>query len=169
MYAIAEDRDSCIKALTDLQAFIDEEGPFDAVMAFSQGAGLAASLIIHRIRQEQAQQRTSSSSPPLFRCAIFFCGGVPEDPTAAIEGKERRLLSFEEDGELIDIPTAHIWGRHDKLYPTFGPVLSKLCKASEREDFVHEGGHEIPGPRDPAAVAKTVQVIKRTLTRASLL
>jgi predicted esterase len=166
MYADDKSRESCVRALEDLENFLQEEGPFDGVMAFSQGAGLAASLMIHRSQQAHKFPEGSSSLP--FRFAIFFCGGVPEDPAPVSSGEgTRRLLSYDEDGEIIDIPTAHIWGKNDDLYPTFGPVLSKLCAQNEREDFVHDGGHEIPGPKDPKAVARTVQIIKRTLARAA--
>jgi hypothetical protein len=79
-----------------------------------------------------------------------------------------RLLNFESDGELIEIPTAHIWGASDTLYPTFGPVLSKLCRQELRSVFVHNGGHEIPGARDPEAVLKAAQVIKAAIERANL-
>lgn len=77
-------------------------------------------------------------------------------------------MDFEQDGDLIEIPTAHIWGATDRLYPTFGPVLSNLCKrgGGRREIFIHRGGHEIPGPQSPDAVAKVVDVVNKTMDRA---
>ena len=130
-------------------------------MAFSQGAGLAASLLVRKMQQDPVRQRLY----PLFRCGVFFSGGVPEDP-AGISRKERRLLSYKHDGEVIDIPTAHIWGENDQLYPSFGPVLSQLCKKDLRADFVHQGGHEVPGSKSSDAVANTIRAIKRTIERA---
>ncbi|KAI4116237.1 MAG: hypothetical protein LQ338_007747 [Usnochroma carphineum] len=180
-YADGSDPTSCLRALLDLESYMDDEGPFDGVMAFSQGAGLAASLLIHRMQKDPQQARLS----PAFRCAVFFSGGVPEDPegleaaACAIDAENgdvtigeksmtmrRRLMDVEHDGEVIEIPTAHIWGRNDSLYPTFGPVLSRLCKGSEREVFVHEGGHEILGAKDPTALEKAVRIINRTIARA---
>ncbi|KAI4189454.1 MAG: hypothetical protein LQ348_003787 [Seirophora lacunosa] len=177
-YAHGSDPASCLRALLDLESYVDEEGPFDGVMAFSQGAGLAASLLISRMQKEPWRAR---SSPP-FRCAVFFSGGVPEDPSdveaaarMAAEQREmtfgeakvapRRLMSVEQDGEIIEIPTAHIWGRADHLYPTFGPVLSQMCKSSQREILVHDGGHEIVGAKDQIALQKAVRVINRTIAR----
>ena len=51
---------------------IEEEGPFDGLVGFSQGAALAASFII----------KESNSAEPThpFKCAIFFCASVPFDP-----------------------------------------------------------------------------------------
>ena len=183
-YADDSDPKSCLRALLDLDAYIKEEGPFDAVMAFSQGAGLAASLLVYRMQQDPQQARLS----PVFRCAVFFSGGIPEDPkgveaaaaagTRTAEGEEntttnagatpRRLMSFEEDGEIIAIPTAHIWGRNDTVYPTFGPVLSRMCKSSQREVLIHEGAHEILGAKDQSALQKLVTIINRTIARAEM-
>ena len=153
---------SCIKALNDLEAYVRQEGPFDAVMAFSQGAGLAASLIISKIQQAPIQQRLY----PLFKCAVIFCGAVPEDPGALRRGEVRRSMDFEHDGEIIEVPTAHIWGAHDELYPDFGPVLSRLCRKDIRTDFVHQGGHEVPSSKSPDTVSSVVRVIERTIERA---
>lgn len=161
-YADGTSRESCLKALLAFEDYVAEEGPFDAVMGFSQGGGLAASFLIHRMQQNAEHEREF----PTFRCAIFFSGGEPEDPSGVITGSDRRFMNYDADGEVIEIPTAHIWGKNDELYPTYGPVLSKICKASDREDFVHDGGHIIPGPRDPAAVAGSIRAIKRTLGRA---
>lgn len=153
--------ESCLKGLRDLEQLVDEEGPFDGVMSFSLGATLAASLMVHKLLKDPRKERLQ----PTFRCAIFFCGGIPE-VISPDDHAERRALSFEVDGEVIDVPTAHIWGANDHLYPTFGVVLSQLCKEDKRSVFVHEGGHEIPGPKDPDALQKAIRVIKRTIERA---
>ncbi|MCJ1396152.1 hypothetical protein MMC18_009041 [Xylographa bjoerkii] len=51
-------------------SIIEEKGPFDAVMGFSQGAAVAASIILHH-QLEHPLQRS------LFRVAIFFCSPLP--------------------------------------------------------------------------------------------
>ena len=158
-YALGSSAESCRNALSDLDNFLAEEGSFDGVMAFSQGAAIAASHIIHR-------QRTKPILPS-FRFAIFFSGGIPEDLDQLLSGGPRRLLNVEEDGDLIKIPTLHVWGRNDQVYPEFGPVLSQLCKCSEREVFIHEGGHEVPGSKDRVLIAAIVKLAKRTIARAS--
>lgn len=130
-------------------------------MAFSQGAGLAATLLAKKLRGNASQDKIK----PIFRFAVFFCGGVPEDPSGA-NGTGRRLMSFEEDGEVIRIPTTHIWGAHDGVYPTFGPVLSKLCESDRRVTFVHQGGHDIPGAKDHDGVLGAIRTIKRVIQMA---
>ena len=147
-------------ALDDLSAYIATDGPFDGVMAFSQGAGLAASLMLRDL-----QQTPQTHEAPLFKCAIFFSGGVPADPVALSRG-EMRLLDAATDGSPLRLPTAHIWGRNDAEYPTFGPVLSGLCSPNEREVVVHDGEHEVPGSRDRDAVNASVRAVRRTVERA---
>lgn len=77
-------------------------------------------------------------------------------------------MSPERYGQCIGIPTAHIWGSNDALYPTFGPVLSELCTRENQEVYIHDGGHEIPGPKDLEAVKAVVAAIRRTIERATL-
>lgn len=52
---------------------IDEDGPFDGIMGFSQGASLAASILLQR-------QLDHPSKPPQFHFAIFICGLLPFSP-----------------------------------------------------------------------------------------
>ncbi|KAL9594714.1 MAG: hypothetical protein Q9219_006878 [cf. Caloplaca sp. 3 TL-2023] len=51
--------------------FIEDEGPFDGVIGFSQGAALASSLILRRARDRTAE--------PLFQVAVFICASLPFD------------------------------------------------------------------------------------------
>lgn len=146
-------------ALDHLETLIREAGPFDALLAFSEGAGLAASLLIKMSRLDTV----IDAEPRLIKCAIFFSGGVPRDPETG------KLMDGDLDQEIIDVPTAHIWGRADEIYPTFGPVLSKLCKIASREIYVHDGGHTIPGAGDMYAVKSCVNAIRRTVELATIL
>ena len=161
-YADETSSESWRKALLDLEKYIAEDGPFDGVMAFSQAAVLAVSLLLQRAEQDPFKARLY----PVFRCAVFFCGGVPEDLRWLRGEGPRRLMRWEEDGEIIEIPTVHIWGKNDEVNPDCGTVLSKMCRAREREEFVHEGGHNVPGPRDATVVERVAMLIKRTIERA---
>jgi Na+-exporting ATPase len=77
---------------TWLSSILTERGPYDLVLTFSQGAALAASmLLLHEVNQAQltALDRVSSNgssdsdnleamaATPPFKSAIFICGGVP--------------------------------------------------------------------------------------------
>lgn len=150
--------ESCRKALNDLDAYIATEGPFDAVLAFSQGAALAATLIVRKFNEDPRRQHVD----PVFKCAVFLSGGVPCDPAALLHD-EVRILDVGSDGEVIPVPTAHIWGLNDLPWP---PKLSELCVTQGRTVFIHDGGHEVPGSRSKEAVTGTVHAIRRTIDKA---
>jgi pimeloyl-ACP methyl ester carboxylesterase len=62
-------------ALATLKEIIKEDGPFDGVIGFSQGAALAASLLLCH------QSDTPQKSPP-FKVAVFIAGGLPLSPSS---------------------------------------------------------------------------------------
>lgn len=123
---------SILTALDDLEDWITDNGPFDGCLGFSQGAALAAMLII---RQQNRQN-------PTFRFAIFICAAVPHDE-AALQLGEKRLLHSAIDGQVIGIPTAHIVGIRDPNLLS-ALELSQLCQKRGKAIFDHGGGHEIP-------------------------
>ncbi|KAK3060500.1 hypothetical protein LTS18_008407 [Coniosporium uncinatum] len=49
---------------------IEEKGPFDFVMGFSQGGAVAGSVIVH-------YALANPTAPPLFQGAIFLCSTIP--------------------------------------------------------------------------------------------
>lgn len=102
-------------------------------MGFSQGATIAASFIA----QEASLDPTSSS----FKGAIFFAAGAAFTKGEVEPGF--RKLDPQLDGEVIQIPTAHVIGQKDSQ---FGDAveLKSLCAKHWRWDLIHEGGHEIP-------------------------
>ncbi|KAF9887701.1 hypothetical protein FE257_009654 [Aspergillus nanangensis] len=62
---------SAEKALTWLHNYLAQNGPYDAILTFSQGCAVgAAALLVH-------QQSLQPQQPPLFKAAIFICGGIP--------------------------------------------------------------------------------------------
>ena len=95
---------SYCKALTDLETHIAEDSSFDRVMAFSQGAGLAASLLSHQTQMDAHKAHLY----PAFSCPIFFSGGVPKDPRAKPGEGSTRPMWWEDDGEVVEIPTVHV-------------------------------------------------------------
>jgi len=54
-----------------LEEFIEDEGPFDGVIGFSNGAAVAATYLL------QDAKRPSPQHP--FKCAVFFCASLPFD------------------------------------------------------------------------------------------
>jgi hypothetical protein len=152
--------ESCLKALNDLEKFVDMEGPFDGVIAFSQGASVAATLMLRKMQQNPARE----SIDPVFKCAIFLGAALPCDPAALEEGCIRAML-YESDGAPIRVPTTHIWGEHDPSpYPS---QLAKLCVEEQRNVYVHGAGHEVPGSQsEEATLRDCVRFIRRSISKA---
>jgi hypothetical protein len=145
-------------ALDHLEAFIAREGPYDAVLAYSHGAQLVASML--------ARLRARDPAAQPFRCAIFISGGIPYEPEFPHGAAQLRHLDPQERGVLLHLPTANIWGRNDLLYPNTSKVLSALCRPDWKTEFVHEGGHDVPGPKAKEDLLGCVKAIRRTVDRA---
>lgn len=130
-----------------LEEIIAEEGPFDGVIGFSQGAAFAARLLLR-------QQERDPLGPPLFKMAIFFCCSS--------------LFYFETDQDYkqkmtkikdveIQVPTVHIVGTTDHHRP-FGLDLIDLCNGKVRKTINVVMGHEIP--REKVAIEATREAIE---------
>ncbi|KAI9690814.1 MAG: hypothetical protein M1822_008433 [Bathelium mastoideum] len=162
------DSTSFRKALDDLGKYLDTDGPFDGVIAFSQGCSLAAAFIIEEQRRQVQAGNGDPASASSFKCAVFFAGRPPYVDA----GPEHRSLGGKKDAASsgsftmrIAIPTAHIWGANDEFEPGNALALYDLCGPQTRCVVVHEGGHEVPGPRDRDAVTESVHAIKRMLAK----
>ncbi|KAL2820817.1 serine hydrolase FSH [Aspergillus cavernicola] len=95
---------SNVKAAHDLVLeVIEDEGPFDGVIGFSQGASLALSILYHH-------EITRPHQPPLFRFGVFFCAVLSISPdvqfnTEVISRYTRYYKSVEEEEEKDDDST----------------------------------------------------------------
>ncbi|KAI0147453.1 serine hydrolase-domain-containing protein [Xylariaceae sp. FL1272] len=149
--------ESCAAALSDLEMYLALEGPFDGVLAFSQGAMLAATYLAWKETQDQNLGVTDRP----FKFAVFFSAWDVYDGKLLHQGQARRMAE-KTDGHVINIPTAHIWGRNDST--SGNPIgVSQLCVATSRQVFVHEGAHEVPGSRMSSSVKASVRMIRRVI------
>lgn len=130
------------------------------MIAFSQGAALVSAYLLQISRQNKY-------APKPFRCAIFLSGARPFDPQALVEGRVE-YIKPDEAGPLLALPTTHIWGRKDIKFREHSEVLSLLCDETQREQFIHDKGHEIPGSRDHDDLQGCAKAIRRTIEKASI-
>jgi len=142
-----------LTALDELTTFINHEGPYDGIIAFSLGAALASTWMIDRIQR---------NIPIPFKCAVFFSAAMPVSVDSLRNGQAVDLDPAAA-GEVIGIPTAHLWGTNDWL-ATSASKLSEMCWGPQRSVFVHNGGHEVPASGDD--LIKAVNTIRRCIVWA---
>lgn len=156
----------------NMKDFVEANGPFDAVMGFSEGGIIAAMLLIEDSRQSFAA----------FKCGIFFSAAPPLDPDV-VRGGILRCVDPDRDGILIQVPTAHIGGSNESLerLSQLSPLaphwsktpallrdaLVRLCDHHHRQVFLHSRGHDIPGANSPQELSGVLRVIERTIDSAS--
>lgn len=75
--------------------------PFDGILGYSEGATIAASLIL-----EEKRRLLEEGIPRNIKCGIFFAGWPPMKDTGG-------PYLFDTDGEVIDIPTVNVIGCQD--------------------------------------------------------
>ncbi|KAH8645578.1 DUF341 domain protein [Tricladium varicosporioides] len=156
---VATGTDGILLAISQLSNYIIEEGPFDGVIAFSQGAALVSTYLM------QFGDKNPGIAMP-FRCAIFLSGSRPYHAKALLERKVEHI-ELENGGAFLNLPTTHIWGRQDTL-KSQSEALWNLSDEKQRDGYIHSGGHEIPGARAQEDLQRCIKAIRRTIDRASL-
>lgn len=88
---------SAQNAMDYLYQIMEKEGPFDGIVGYSEGATVAATLLLHEQRRFEREGRL-----PMFKCALFFAGWPPMTPE--FDG----IVLADETDLTITIPTCHI-------------------------------------------------------------
>jgi len=98
-------------ALDYLYRIMEKEGPFDGIIGYSEGATVAATLILHEQRRFE-----TLGIEPMFKCALFFGGWPPLSPDF-----DSMVLADESD-LMITIPTCHVSKCKKKITISFVTV-----------------------------------------------
>ncbi|KAG9247052.1 serine hydrolase FSH [Calycina marina] len=141
--------DSVKVCFDTLYKTIEEEGPFDGILGYSEGATVASSLVLDEKRRFEEEGR-----PRSFKCAIFFAGWPP------MRHNGRDLILADVDGEVIDIPTCHVIGAQDP-YLQGSMALFNVCDAETAHLFDHGKGHTLP--RDPRTLKELGDVVREMM------
>ena len=110
-------------------AYFAQQGPFDGVFGFSQGAALTALLV--GLRAFAAVP--TADRPLLFNRAMLISGFVSNDPKHAELYESKR--SFE-------LPSLHLIGRSDRIVPR-AASLALAARFAAPTVVEHDGGHVI--------------------------
>lgn len=158
-YFDPEHAPSYLTAFSMLDTFLAAEGPFDGVLAFSQGAGLATMYMARK-----KLERPDAEAP--FRCAILCSPTAVGDPFHWFATGEMRRLEQLPRAVRIDTPTAMIWGSRDD-YATHIPSLCNLFLGKVFWHYVFDGGHELPSLSVEESIGGSVKIARRAVTQAT--
>ncbi|TVY30664.1 Esterase [Lachnellula hyalina] len=137
---------SAYQAVDDLAAYACSNGPYDAVLGFSLGATLAATLLLRDADQELCKPDQCRPGGPTFRCAFFFCGTLPCD-WHQLELGEMKFLDAGDIKQPIQIQTLHVWSPADVAYPGQSAQVADMCDNRKKKVVTHGEGHAIPSQR----------------------
>lgn len=85
------------RAIKFLIKIMDEEGPFEGIIGYSEGATVAGTLLL---AEQELFERTGRQ--PMIKCGIFFAGWPPLDV------KTFAMVLSDESDTMINIHTCHI-------------------------------------------------------------
>ena len=138
---------------------IREEGPFDGVMGFSQGAaaaGMVASLLEGRVRREGFERAEREGG-------IEYPRSFLEEGEGQVEGFVQGPLKFAVSYSgfcapgkryrgfyepAIRTPVLHVLGQVDVVVEEArARLLVNVCEGGERRVVVHPGGHFVPSQK----------------------
>lgn len=110
-----------------VKRYIVENGPFDVLLGFSQGAAAAAQLAL------RAENEFYLPSTLMWRCVVCFSGFIPRDTQMTTEWNTHALKA----------PSIHVFGSNDDVVLPAGSVaLRDRCVNSELLEF--DGNHTVP-------------------------
>ncbi|KAG8462304.1 hypothetical protein KFE25_012124 [Diacronema lutheri] len=115
------------ESLCLLERIVEAQGPFDGILAFSQGAAAGAILLA------ALNAKGARSALPAF--AILVSGFLPRD---------EQVGTLLRNGPHVPVPTLHVCGDADALVPPGATEALSACFAAPLI-FRHNGGHAVPG------------------------
>ncbi|KAK3321901.1 serine hydrolase-domain-containing protein [Apodospora peruviana] len=114
---------------------IEEDEDIDALIGYSEGAMVGASLIV-----EEGLRCAKSGAPRRIKFAIFISGSPP----LKFEGTDKITPQLvDEVGTVIDIPTYHIFGCDDAFLSS-AVALYNVCAQDKVHMYDHGLGHIVP-------------------------
>jgi predicted esterase len=149
--SVADAAEAVDEAIELLYEVIDEQGPFDAIIGFSQGAAIATVFMLHHMIKHPLD-------PPyaLFKYALLFSGAVFIDPSGIARGPDGK-------DPKLRIPSLHVCGEKDEVLKDSLALSTRFNKDSA-EVFMHTLGHTIP--KDSKTVSMIMNSIKRVQHKA---
>lgn len=143
------------KTISELLQVLDDDPDIEGILGYSEGATVAATLILEERRLFETEGR-----PRRLKCAIFVAGWPP----LRIGKDGVDLVLSDESEDLIDIPTCHVVGCMDP-YLQGSMALFNTCDEDTAEMFDHGKGHIVP--RDTKTLGELREYVARLTVKAS--
>ncbi|KAI1198453.1 serine hydrolase FSH [Nemania serpens] len=140
------------RAIKFLIKIMDEEGPFEGIIGYSEGATVAGTLLL---AEQELFERTGRQ--PMIKCGIFFAGWPPLDV------KTFAMVLSDESDTMINIHTCHIIGSLDP-YVAGCLALYNICEPDYAHIFDHGKGHTLP--RERVVIKELGDVIRTMIAEA---
>lgn len=145
----ADDKDKLFSSVDDALDYLDdlvaEEGPFDGVLGFSEGASLATAYLLRLAHRDQLHST--------FRFSLLFASGgfdmsylqqTPRQQGGSASSLRAPGMGTSEGWfRKLDIPTLHVIGDADELREKSSKMV-QLWQAGSAIVVDHPDGHVIP-------------------------
>nr|POE49026.1 esterase fus5 [Quercus suber] len=146
-----EHKSTLYAALDHVYGAILADPEIGGVIGYSEGAGVAASLILDEQRKAEA-----NGTPKRLKCAVFFTGWPP----FTAEGYP---ILADETEETLDPPTLHIVGANDP-FKNGAMALYNVCNEDTAVFFDTGKGHTIP--RHGESLEELAQAVRNMIQMA---
>ncbi|KAG6052580.1 hypothetical protein E4U17_005644 [Claviceps sp. LM77 group G4] len=174
--AICQDIDDVLREAMDRDDIAGATGDWVAVMGFSQGAKIAASLLLRQ------QLRTSKLGPspaePSFKFAVLMAGRAPlismdpelTDSLALADADELTTGAFAQvtgaflqgsKDHILTLPTIHVHGRKDPGLADHQRLLTDFCREGTTRVVEWDGDHRVV-IRDAEVACVAREILKRS-------
>ncbi|KAK0624156.1 serine hydrolase FSH [Immersiella caudata] len=155
-----------LKALESVIHTVEQDPEIDAIIGYSEGAMVAASLVV-----EEARRFQMYGTPRRIKFAIFISGAPP----LKMEGDNRitAQLADEIKDAVIDIPTFHIFGCDDAFLSS-AVALFNVCDQKTATMYDHGLGHIVPRDNENVSIlgdvlGKIIPPVEQSARRQSLI
>ncbi|KAI9668412.1 MAG: hypothetical protein M1831_001166 [Alyxoria varia] len=143
--ALIPTRESIHAALNHLdQNVVRDQGSFDGILGFSEGAVVAAHMLLRKAESQatagEGEETSGSNTAEALKCAVFLHGLPPVNQDSS---------DFEAAGNLggaLKVPTCHVIGSKDPTAPR-ALDLYEMCDERSAQLVQHSKGHYAPYDR----------------------
>ncbi|KAF8861156.1 alpha/beta-hydrolase [Acephala macrosclerotiorum] len=174
---ICQDIDRVLHEAMVIDNAMGATGEWVAIMGFSQGAKVAASLLLRQqLRAKKLGQDRAGSN---FKFAVLLAGRAPliamdpelTDSLALADADELTTGAFAQvtgsflqrsDDHVLRLPTLHVHGKKDPGIANHRRLLTDFCKEGTARLVEWDGDHRVViQGADVAAVAKEILVLSK--------